>query len=294
VSTFDAVRRIAAALGVPDGDIGTAGLKDKDAVATQQVSLPPPVTVEAVRALAVPGVRVLAADRHPHKLRTGHLRGNRFVLTVRGLAVPIDEAVARARAVLERLAAPPGVPNFYGDQRFGLGGANAALGRGLVRGERVRARPREARFLVSAYQSELFNAYLEQRLKDGLYPRVIEGDVLRKNDSGGIFVTTDPALDEARVGAGEITVTGPMFGAEMRGPPSGSAAAARENALLVAEGLCAADFRRVAKIGQGTRRPLAVRVLDADARPAAGALELRFTLPAGAYATVVCGEILKS
>jgi len=293
VSTFDAVRRIADALGVRDADVGTAGLKDKEAIARQQISLPPPVTPERALALAVPGVRVLAAARHPHKLKTGHLAGNRFAVVVRGLSLPVDEAVARARAVLARLAVPPGAPNFYGDQRFGAEGDNATLGRALVRGERVRARPREARFLVSAYQSALFNRYLEERLKDRLYDKVIPGDILRKNESGGMFPTTDPGLDEARLRAGEVTPTGPMFGAEMRAPEPGTDAAAREAALLRAEGLTPADFRRVARIGQGTRRPIAVQVAEASVAPATGAFELRFVLPAGAYATVVCAEIMK-
>lgn len=251
------------------------------------------MTPERALALAVPGVRVLAAARHPHKLKTGHLAGNRFVVVVRGLAVPVDEAMARAQAVLARLAVPPGAPNFYGDQRFGAEGDNAAQGRALVLGEKVRARPREARFLVSAYQSALFNRYLEERLRDRLYDRVIPGDILRKNESGGMFPTTDPALDETRLRAGEVTPTGPMFGAEMRAPEPGSEAAAREASLLRAEGLAPADFRRVARIGQGTRRPIAVQVAEASVAPRVGAFELRFVLPAGAYATVVCGEIMK-
>jgi tRNA pseudouridine13 synthase len=295
VSTFDAVRRIAQALGIHDSDIGTAGLKDKEAVARQQISLPPPVTLTAVLALDLPGLRVLSAGHHPHKLKTGHLRGNRFVVIVRGLDLPVPEAVDRTRAVLERLARPPGAPNFYGDQRFGVGGENPALGRALVVGERVRARPRprEARFLVSAFQSALFNRYLEERMKDGLYDRVIDGDILKKNDTGGLFVTTDPTTDQARLASGELTPTGPMFGSAMLAPPEGSAAAQREATLLAAEGLTIGDFRRVAQIGQGTRRPIAVQVAEAAVVPLPGAIELRFILPAGAYATVVCGEILK-
>jgi tRNA pseudouridine13 synthase len=263
-------------------------------VARQQISLPPPVTPETVLALAVPGVRVLAAARHPHKLKTGHLRGNRFTVRVRGLDLPVAEAVARARAILGRLAEPPGAPNFYGDQRFGQGGANPALGRALVRGERPRGRPRETRFLLSAYQSALFNQYLEDRLKDGLYDRVIEGDILKKAETGGLFVSTDAATDEARLRAGEVIPTGPMFGASMLAPPEGTPAARREAGLLAAEGIALADFRRVAQIGQGTRRAIAVRLEEAEVAAAGCEIELRFVLPAGAYATVICSEICKT
>src|SRR5262245_1334404 len=76
--TPHAVAAIARALGVRERDIGTAGMKDRHAVATQWISLPPPVTPEAATAIALPDVRVLEAARHPHKLRTGHVRANRF------------------------------------------------------------------------------------------------------------------------------------------------------------------------------------------------------------------------
>jgi tRNA pseudouridine13 synthase len=187
------------------------------------------------------------------------------------------------------------MPNVYGEQRFGADGDNADKGRALVRGQRLDVGPREKRLLVSAYQSALFNRYLEQRMKDGLYRTVIMGDVLRKTDSGGLFVTVDPEVDGARLARGEVAPTGPMFGLDVRLPPAESAAGLREAALLVEEGLVLEDFRRVARIAAGARRPIGVPVGDAAADATDdGALRLTFTLPAGAYATVLCAEIMKS
>jgi tRNA pseudouridine13 synthase len=271
LTTPEAVRRTAAALGVRANDVGAAGMKDRHAVTRQQISLPPPVAPEAVLGVAVEGVHVLSAARHPHKLRTGHLAGNRFVVVVRELAVPAPEAEARARAILARLAPPPGLPNFYGAQRFGAEGDNAALGRALVLGERVRAGPRERRLYVSAYQSALFNRYLEARLADGRYASAIAGDLLRHG-----------------------TPTGPMFGTDMPRPAEGTEAAARESAILAAEGLALEDFARVGRLATGTRRPIGVPLGEASARATDdGALELRFTLPAGSYATVLADHIVK-
>lgn len=292
LTTFEAVRRIAAALGVAEGDVGTAGLKDRHAVTRQQISLPPPVTPEAVLALAVDGVRVLAAARHGNKLKTGHLRGNRFRLVVRELAVAPDEAERRARAILERLARPPGAPAWYGEQRFGRAGETLELGMRLLRGERVTGGGREKRLYVSAAQSELFNRVLEERLKDGLYDRVIAGDVMKKVDSGGLFVSVDPAVDQPRLERGEIAPTGPMFGVEMRAPPAGSEAEARELAVLTAAGLSPGSFARVARLAEGTRRPLGFPLGEPSARADGPTLELRFSLPAGGYATAVAWEIL--
>lgn len=292
LTTLEAVRRIAASLGVAEHDVGTAGLKDRHAVTRQQISLPPPVTPEAVLALALDGVTVLAAARHGNKLKTGHLRGNRFTLVVRELACAPDEALRRAEAILARLARPPGAPAFYGEQRFGRGGENVELGLRLLRGERVPGGGREKRLLVSAVQSELFNRVLEDRLKDDLYHRVIAGDVLRKTETGGIFVTADPAIDQPRLDAGEIAPTGPMFGVEMRAPPPGSEAALREEAALAAAGLARDAFARVARLADGTRRPLGFPLGEPSARVQGQSLELRFALPPGGYATVVAAEIL--
>jgi tRNA pseudouridine13 synthase len=229
--------------------------------------------------------------RHPHKLRTGHLRGNRFVVAIRGLSVPPAEALARAEAVLARLSAPPGAPNFYGEQRFAPGNVDA--GRALVLGERVRLPPRERRFAVSALQADLYNRLLEQRLQDGLYASVITGDILEKTATGGQFETSDPGVDLPRLAAGEIVPTGAMFGHEMRQPSPGTEAAARESTVLAAAGLSLEDFRRAGAIARGTRRAFAVRVAETQATLDGDALVLSFTLPAGTYATAVAAEVMK-
>ena len=103
LATPVAVTQLARALGVKDRDIGVAGMKDRHAVTTQWLSLPPPVTPEAALAVIAEGLRVLEARRHGHKLRTGHVRGNRFRLrgggrTRRGRARAGDPRPARCGA----------------------------------------------------------------------------------------------------------------------------------------------------------------------------------------------------
>ncbi len=288
LNTAQAVQAIARALGVRDRDIGVAGMKDRHAVTRQWISLPPPTTPEAVRALALPDITILEATRHGHKLRTGHVRANRFTLRVRGC---VPDAAPRARAILERLAQPPGAPNWYGEQRFGKYGDNAERGRALLRGE-SRSDRRMDRFFISALQSELFNAWLAARMTDGLYARVLAGDVLHKL-GGGMFTCEDAGVDEPRLVAGELVVTGPMFGTKMRAPLG--SAAEREQAILDGAGLAIADFAKVALIAEGTRRDASIAVREAAVRSADdGSLELEFALPAGAYATAVMRELMKS
>lgn len=296
LTTSFAVAQLARALGVAPRDVGTAGMKDRRAVTRQWVSLPPPVKGEQVRALAIgaiEGLKILDVVAHGNKLRTGHLRGNRFALVVRRAG---PGALETARAVLAALAAAPGAPNWYGEQRFGRDGDNAAQGLALVRKQRRFDRdPRKNRLLVSALQSQWFNTWLERRVRDGLYREVIEGDVLRKV-AGGVFVSTEPAVDQARLLAGEVVPTGPMFGVEMKRPAEGSAAAAREAEVLAAAGVELAELAALRKLMPGARRDAAIAIADWSVEPVEGdaqAVRLRFTLPAGAYATSVMREVQK-
>jgi tRNA pseudouridine13 synthase len=258
--------------------------------------------VEPARALeaVVDGVRVLEAVRHGHKLRTGHLAGNRFTLTLRGV---VPDGLARARAIVDRLV-EHGLANYFGQQRFGARGDNAARGKALLSTSATGARgprlnPNERRMLVSAYQSELFNRYLDARITDSLVDNPLAGDVLKKTDTGGLFTVDDTpeALADAaaRLRARAVVVTGPMFGHKVMSPPPGTPSAAREDALLAAEGIDAEAFKVLGRLAEGTRRPLLVPVEAATVRPgdAPDAIVLELMLPPGAYATVLLAEVTK-
>jgi tRNA pseudouridine13 synthase len=291
LTTPQAVEQLARALGVAARDIGVAGMKDRHAVTRQWLSLPPPVTPEAAMTVTLADVRVLEAARHAHKLRTGHVRANRFVLVVREVRDEAD-AEARARAILDVLARPPGAPNWYGEQRFGRDGDNAERGLGIVRGERPPRDKKLARLLVSSLQSKLFNDWLVARMRDGLYARVLAGDVLHKT-GGGQFVCEDPSVDEPRLAAGEVGITGPMFGDRMRSATG--EAGVREQAILDAAGLTRESFASVRAIAEGTRRDASIAVGAPSVRAIEhGAIEVSFTLPGGAYATAVMREVMKS
>jgi len=287
LTTAQAVQRISRTLDINERDVGVAGMKDRHAVTRQWLSLPPPVTPEQALALELEDVRVLEAARHAHKLRTGHVRANRFVLRVRGV---VPDAVARAQAIMGVLARPPGAPNFYGEQRFGREGDNAARGREMLAGGKPPRDRKLARLLVSALQSELFNAWLTARMTDGLYARVLAGDVLRKL-GGGMFTCEDAATDEARLLAGELVVTGPMFGDKMRA--AAGDAGAREDAILAAAGLARDSFASVRAIAEGTRRDASIQVGEPSVAADGETLEVAFTLPGGAYATTVMREVMK-
>ncbi len=288
----EAAKRLARALGRRPSDVGMAGLKDRHAVTEQWLSVPD-VDPAQTRSLAVPGVEVLEARLHPHKLRTGHLQGNRFA--VRLLEV-CPEARCRAATVLARLEGE-GMLHLYGPQRFGRGGENLAKGMTLLQGPpRGGGQRRQRRLLVSAVQAALFNDYLARRLEAGSLQIPWPGEVCRREPRGGLFrwEGDDPAAMAARLAAGELQLTGPLFGPKMRPVATGSAAAL-EAQTLEAAGLEPADFARWRRLAPGGRRPLTVTPREVSVEQAGpGRLWLRFTLPAGAYATVLLREVTKT
>lgn len=128
ISTMHAVGEIARALGVRRFDVGYAGLKDSRAVTRQWMSVEH-VPPDRVRELQLPRIVVLRVTQHRNKLKIGHLRGNRFALRVRDTSV---DRLGELRAGLERLSAL-GVPNYFGEQRFGGRGDSWLTGAAILR-----------------------------------------------------------------------------------------------------------------------------------------------------------------
>jgi len=237
--------QLARVLGVRKEEIGMAGLKDRHAVTTQAFSVPGVPPEEALaRAQAELPVQVHWARRHTNKLKSGHLLGNRFRITVVN-AVP--DAGERARAIAAFLRRV-GVPNYYGEQRFGHDGDNAERGKEVLLGRGPRDRWLR-RFLISAYQASLFNRYLARRVRQGLFTQLLVGDIAKKADTG-LFVVEDPAVEQSRYERGEIHFTGPMYGYKMW--QAEGLAGTLEEEVLAEEELVLGDFRK-ARV-KGTRR----------------------------------------
>ena len=280
-------RALAELFGLREVDVGCAGQKDKQARATQTVSLLLPGLDEkeaAARIEAALPVEVLSARRHGNKLRTGHLLGNRFtVLVVR----PSDDALGRAEAVHAALA-ERGLPNYYGLQRFGVDGDNAGRGREAL----VKGGPRQRwlrRFLLSAFQSRLFNAWLAERIQRDWFGRLLDGDLAKKTDTGGLFLVEDAGVEAPRFEAGAITYTGPIYGTKMRWPDG--LPGELERAILEAEGVTR-DMLARARL-EGSRRAARIQPDGLRVSPDPQGLLFEFSLPKGAYATTVLREFMK-
>ncbi|CAM3161807.1 tRNA pseudouridine(13) synthase TruD [Deinococcus deserti] len=281
-TTAHVLRELAAQLGVRDRDIGVAGLKDRHAVTTQWISLPAKAEPR-LATFSMDGVRVLETTRHGNKLGLGHLRGNRFVVRVRG---PVGRA-AEAQATLQELT-ERGVPNYFGPQRFGVGGLNAEEGLRVLRGESRLKDPRVRRFLTTSVQSMIFNAFLSLRLERGVFATLLLGDMAKKHDTGGVFLVEDPEAETPRAERGEVSATGTLFGRKAR--PLTLDAGALEAKALAAFGLSPEVFSS----RRGDRRLTRVFPEGTLVTPEDDGFTVAFTLPKGSFATSVLREIMKS
>lgn len=290
LTTPQALERVCRALGLDPGAAGYAGLKDRNAVTSQWFSFHK-AAPEQLLGLDEPDLQILQAGLHVNKIRTGHLKGNRFSIVIRETD---PDGEARARAVLERLV-DQGLPNYFGEQRFGRRGDNALVGLRMLRGEIPWPRQRfQGRLLVSAVQSALFNAVLARRLDRGCVRQLLGGEVLSPRGSHGLFVSEALPDDQARLDRGEVVITGPICGPRMPWPAEGSPARALEEEAIAEQGVSPALFAEAGRLGRGGRRPLTIEVAEARVEPLPPTdLRLRFSLPPGSYATVLLREVMK-
>lgn len=286
------VEHIGRALNVSRHDIGTAGMKDRRAVTRQWVSAPARCEPH-IKEIENEFVRVLDATKHTNSLKTGHCRGNKFNIVIRGVGA---EAQERATRIFDALS-PYGCPNYYGSQRFGADGQTLLTGYKLVAGlmkPSAISKPRR-KFLVrlglSALQSAIFNDLLAGRVEANLFREVMEGDVMTFPGSRALFKATDPTAEQHRLDAGETLITGPMIGVKMKGPVGRPAEL--EAAAVAKRNLRVGQFAAWKNAAPGGRRPLAVRPDVELIEQMDDAIRVVMTLPTGSFATVVLDEVMK-
>lgn len=287
-TTEDALRELARQLGLPRGEIGVAGQKDRHALTSQFLSLPAQAGPR-LAGFSHPDLSLGPPQPNSHKLRRGHLRANQFRITVRGLDRPAPEARELAQASADRLLAQGGLGHLFGPQRFGWEGRNVETGLRLL------AQPRRIRpgdFALSALQSALFNLYWLLRHERGLLDTVLAGDILQKTATGGLFYSDNPAADQARLEAGELRLTGPIFGADRLRPPVDTPAAALEDEVLEAFDTPRELWVGLGKKAPGTRRALRTPPGDLTVGAEPEALVLDFRLETGAFATRLLSELV--
>lgn len=285
MNTAFAAKRIAAWAGVGEAAIGYAGLKDRHAVTRQRFSVHLPKRVAPdIDALQSDDLRVLAHVWHAKKLPRGALAGNRFVLRLR--EVTGDRAAIEDRL---RTISDQGVPNYFGEQRFGRGGGNVVNALAMFAGRRVHRDQRT--HLLSAARSELFNRVLAARVAEGSWNRPLAGEVWMLDGSRSVFGPEpwNEALAE-RLARFDIHPSAPLWGqGALRSTEKALEMEQRvlseEMSLKLRSGLEKAGLRQERR---ATRlRPQALLWEWWEA----GDLQLAFALPSGAYATTVLAEL---
>lgn len=275
-------RQLAAFAGVAPFAVSFAGLKDRHALTRQTFSLHLPGKADPDWAqLQNAEFCILDAQRHNRKLKRGALKGNRFRIVLR--EVSGDRAATEQRLIV---IGAHGVPNYFGEQRFGRDGGNVAQARAMFAGRRVQRSMRG--LLLSAARSQLFNNVLAERVAAGNWSQALPGDVWMLHGSHAIF-GPEPTSAEIlrRLHEGDIHPTAPLWGRGVL--RSTEDVAALERAVIernpdLANGLEAAGLEQ-------ERRALRLRPGDLGFEwLPENVLAVNFWLPAGAYATTLLRE----
>lgn len=283
-NTEQVAKQLARSAGITRREVGYAGMKDRHAVTVQWFSLHLAGRPDPDWGSLPDGMTVIDSTRHSRKLKTGALAGNRFIIVLRDCLGDRDRALQHC-AVLRA----QGVPNYFGEQRFGHGGGNVAAARAMFSGGgNVRDRKQGGIYLSSA-RSLVFNEVLGRRVATGTWDHALDGDAMILNGSRSFFVPED--IDEIilrRLAEGDIHASGPLWG---RGDlPTKSIVHELESAVAsghvdLLRGLEAAGLEQERRALRVIPQELIATWLDATT------LSLAFELPPGSYATMLLREL---
>lgn len=284
INTEAVVKSLSQLIDKPSKLISYAGLKDRQALTTQWISIHAPgEEIDGIDQFEGPGWKVLASTRHNKKIRPGFLAGNHFVIKLRESS-NIDDFIQR----IEQIKAT-GVPNYFGEQRFGRECGN------LVKAEQVLVQGRRCkdRFLQGIYYSAarawVYNLILAKRVKNLTWNTALIGDVMQLQGSKSIFVIED--IDDEiirRINAHDLSPASPLPGK----PKHLVQGTALDNITDVY-----GDWRPwiTGLEKQGLEEAWRANILHGEQIKYSinnQVIELSFTLPAGAYATTLLRELV--
>jgi tRNA pseudouridine13 synthase len=286
--------------GIKRNEIGYAGLKDKDGLTIQWISVPRKYRDE-INNFEDKKIKILEQDLHRNKLKIGHLKGNKSFVRLKKVLPSDAKSIERVLIDMKKL----GIPNFFGYQRFGKED-NIEQAKEIIEGKRFVKNRRLEKFLISAYQSKLFNEWLMERIKlSNLFElgdkellslgykkelikfvktqkhpfKLLPGDVMSHYPLGRLFYLEN-FEDTERFYKKDISPTGLMPGKKvMRARDMAREIEEKYDELLPANG-----DRRIAWIFP--------EIIDKKYIKDKAWYEFSFILPKGSYATVLI-EILK-
>lgn len=304
LATWDAIEILANFLGCSTREFGYAGLKDKNAMTIQSISIHKKFE-EKLDEFSHPNIKILEKTYHNNKIKVGHLKGNHFFVRLKRVTL-ID--AKKMEGVLEKIV-NFGMPNYFGFQRFGIEGNNYQKGKDIIDGKLKEKRRNLRQMYINAYQSYLFNSWLSKRIEiskliDAFEPKeiyekinlpldivkvmkcqehpfkVITGDLFSHYPYGKVFVIEDLEEEAAKFFARDRVPTGLLAGKRVK----------------LAEGIAREIEEQFDEMTQedGSRRFAWVfpENLESNYKEDKNWMELNFYLPKGSYATELIAELI--
>lgn len=304
LATWDAVQIIANFLGCKSRDIGYAGLKDKNAMTIQSISVPKQYE-EKLNSFSHENIKILEKSYHNNKIKIGHLKGNKFFIRLKRVSL-VD---ARKIEQVVGSIANYGIPNYFGYQRFGIEGDNYKKGKDIIDGKLKEKRRNLRQMYINAYQSYLFNTWLSHRveiskligafepkeiyeklnlpldivkqMKKQVHPfKLLPGDLMNHYPFGRIFHVEELDEEAQKFNNRDRVATGLLAGKRVKK----SVGLAYEFEKDYDEALSEDGTRRFSWIFP--------EELESNYKEEKNWMELKFTLPKGSYATEVIREII--
>lgn len=267
--------------------VSYAGMKDRRAVTRQWFSIQlPGKQAPDWSQWAVEGVRILDQARNLRKLKRGSITANSFRIVLRDL----QGDTAKVKSKLEAITTQ-GVPNYFGEQRFGHQGKNIEKALALFSGTLKMCRAERSIYL-SAARSWLFNQVLSARVNAESWGQVQEGDVLILAGSNSVFAASKEETSELqqRHNQHDLHIAGPL-------PGKGNGLFTDESLVLNEQIYSSNKALYDGLIAQGMEldyRPLRLMPQNLECELENKQLTLSFSLPAGAYATAVIRELVNT
>lgn len=278
LSTWDALQIISDTVGCKNRDIGYAGLKDKNAMTVQYISIHKSFE-DKVDAFSHPQIKILEKTYHNNKIKIGHLKGNKFFIRLKRVQ-PMHRM--KLESALEQIVTF-GMPNYFGFQRFGHDGVeNLEKARRYIYEDLTIKDRKLSKMLVAAYQSDFFNKWLVNRLNlsDESF-KAMDGDVFRVYETDRFFTPKNlTEVMEKDFKAKKIVPTGLLPGRKAF-RSIGKAREIEENfddSYIQEKG-----YRRDAIV-----YPTNIKI---NYNKQTQKCKVRFTLPKGSYATVLIENI---
>ncbi len=308
LSTWDMIKILSEHIGIKSKDIGYAGLKDKEGMTTQYISLPKKYEPKTEN-FQHEKIKILTKTYHRNKIKIGHLKANHFFIRLK----KVSKSDAKKLSEVIKIVKKSGFPNYFGYQRFGRDGDNFEYAKEILKGQKRERNKRMKKFFISAYQSHLFNLWLSKRveiskmfesfskeelemtfnftketvdqlLKQKHFFKILPGDLCHHYPYGKLFLCEDIKEESERFYEKKITLTGLLVGKKAK-TSTGVAGNFEKDIVKEAE-----EF--LDKMN-GARRFAWIFVddLELNYKESEAWAELNFTLPKGSYATVLLEEL---